>query len=70
MQKLRGADRYGGHGSLSIGLHWLTVAAIIVLPFGRALLGEPQSFSGSSEKLGGDACRFSNALLTDLAQSA
>jgi len=39
MRRLRGSDRDGGYGWISIGLHWLTAVAIIVLLFAGDSIG-------------------------------
>ena len=39
MRKLRGSDRDGGYGWISIGLHWLTAAAIFALLFAGDSIG-------------------------------
>ena len=39
MRGLRGSDRDGGYGWISIGLHWLTAAAIIALLFAGDSIG-------------------------------
>jgi cytochrome b561 len=39
MRKLRGSDRDGGYGWISIGLHWLTAAAILALLFAGDSIG-------------------------------
>jgi cytochrome b561 len=39
MRRLRGSDRDGGYGWISIGLHWLTTAAILALLFAGDSIG-------------------------------
>lgn len=39
MRKLRGSDRDGGYGWISISLHWLTAAAIFALLFAGDSIG-------------------------------
>jgi cytochrome b561 len=39
MRRLRGSDRDGGYGWISIGLHWLTAAAILALLFAGDSIG-------------------------------
>jgi cytochrome b561 len=39
MRRLRGSDRDGGYGWISIGLHWLTAAAIFALLFAGDSIG-------------------------------
>ncbi len=39
MRKLCGSDRDGGYGWVSIGLHWLTAVAIIILLFAGDSIG-------------------------------
>ena len=52
MQRLRGSDRDGGYGWISIGLHWLTAAAIFALLFAGDSIGV----------VGGDARTFHTTL--------
>ncbi len=54
MRKLRGSDRDGGYGWISIGLHWLTAAAIFALLFAGDSIGV----------VGGDARTFHTTLGT------
>lgn len=52
MRRLRGSDRDGGYGWISIGLHWLTAIAIIVL-----------LFAGDSIAVVGDKARTTHTTL-------